>query len=136
MKLSKKGNLKMAKKFFHASFTSRKLDLTKVRKNMKIAKIKFRSNALGILKAYVNLLKTYLAKETLTLEAASQVHPRYVDEIKRHFEKIEGKSLRVKQLSNPTLLGGLRVSLGDTQWDYSTKGKIEEIKEALGGRYH
>ena len=136
MKLSKKSSLKTAKIFFHASFTNRKLDLIKVRKNMKIAKTKFRSNALGILKSYANLLKTYLAKETLTLEAASQIHPRYVDEIKRHFEKIEGKSLRIKQVSDPTLLGGLRVSLGDTQWDYSTKGKIEKIKEALGGRYH
>jgi len=77
-----------------------------------------------------------LAKETLTLESAGRIHPRYVDEIKSHFEKIKGKSLQIKQLSNPRLLGGVRVSLGDTQWDYSIKGKIEKMKEALGGRHH
>ena len=136
MKLSKKDNLKIAKYYFQASFTNQRLDLTKVRRNMKVARTKFRSSALSILKSYLKLLKTYLAKETLTLESAGRIHPRYVDEIKSHFEKIKGKSLQIKQLSNPRLLGGVRVSLGDTQWDYSTKGKIEKMKEALGGRHH
>ncbi len=136
MKLSKKETLKAAKKFFQASFTNQELDLNKMRKNIKTAKTGFRSSTLSILRAYLNLLKTYLAKETLTLESIDKIDPKYIDEIKNHFGKIEGKSLRVKQVSNPTLLGGLRVSLGDTQWDYSTKGKIEKMKEALGGRYH
>jgi len=58
MKLSKKDNLKIAKYYFQASFTNQRLDLIKVRRNMKRSKTKFRSSTLGILKSYLKLLKT------------------------------------------------------------------------------
>ncbi|HEX7456087.1 MAG TPA: F0F1 ATP synthase subunit delta [Candidatus Nanoarchaeia archaeon] len=135
MKLSKKENLKIAKKLFLTSFTRGELDATKVRKNTRLAKAKFKSDALSILKSYLNLLKQYLAKETLTIEAAGKLHLHHIQDIKNRFEKIEGRTLNVSVSPNPKLLGGLRVSLGDTQWDYSTKGRITKMKEDLSGQY-
>lgn len=135
MKLSKKEGVKVAKKMYLTSFSNQQVDIIRVRKNIQTVKTKFKSDALSVLKSYLKLLKAHSAKETIIIEAAGKLHPRYIGDIKSHFEKNEGKSLQVKQLSNPKLLGGIRVSLGDTQWDYSARGKIEKIKEVLGGGY-
>jgi F0F1-type ATP synthase delta subunit len=134
MNVSKKDNLKIAKKFFRESFADRELDLMKVRANVKTIKLTYQRSALGILKFYLNLLKIYLAKETLKIEAVDKLHPRYIDEIKVYFEQLFGKGLKVSESLNSSLLGSLRISLGDTQWDYSTKSKIENVKEILDGR--
>ncbi|HEX7456128.1 MAG TPA: hypothetical protein VF303_01515, partial [Candidatus Nanoarchaeia archaeon] len=105
MKLSKKENLKIAKKLFLTSFTRGGLDLIKVRKNIKFAKTEFKSDVLSILKSYLNFLRRHLAKETLTIEAAGKLHLHHIQDIKNRFEKIEGRTLNVSVSPNPKLLG-------------------------------
>ena len=128
---SKKEITKIAKKLFQASFTKDNLDQTKVRENIQLVKKIYKSLSLVILKAYLTLLKQHLARETLLIETPDRLTPRYIEEVKDFFEKKTGKSLQTTFKQNPAILGGLKITLADNQWDFSVKGKITQLKEAL-----
>ena len=135
MKTSKKEVLKLAKKLLSASFTGRKLDVVKVRKNSAFIKRTAKSAALPILKLYLRLIRRFLEAETLLIESTRNLSPNQISSLKKYFEKSSGKSLSVETKIDPALLGGLKVTLGNTQWDLSVERKINQIREAFSGRY-
>jgi F-type H+-transporting ATPase subunit delta len=135
MKKSKKEILKIAKRLFHESFTNRKLNIAKIRMNVSLIKKSYKGRALEILRAYSNLVRRYLAQETLSIEASDALAATDIDQIRSHFEKKHGKRLIVRFQKNPSLLGGLKVALGDILWDFSVKEKISQMKEALSDGY-
>ena len=135
MKTSKKEVLKLAKKLLSASFTGRKLDGVKVRKNSAFIKRAAKSAALPILKLYLRLIRRFLEAETLLIESTRNLSPNQISSLKKYFEKSSGKSLSVETKIDPALLGGLKVTLGNTQWDLSVERKINQIREAFSGRY-
>ena len=135
MKTSKKEVLKLAKKLLSASFTGRKLDVVKVRKNSAFIKRTAKSAALPILKLYLRLIRQFLEAETLLIESTRNLSPNQISSLKKYFEKSSGKSLSVETKIDPALLGGLKVTLGNTQWDLSVERKINQIREAFSGRY-
>ena len=135
MKTSKKEVLKLAKKLLSASFAGRKLDGVRVRKNSAFIKRTAKSAALPILKLYLRLIRRFLEAETLLIESARNLSPNQISSLKKYFEKSSGKSLSVETKIDSALLGGLKVTLGNTQWDLSVERKINQIREAFSGRY-
>jgi len=133
MKLNKKDNLKTAKKIFQSSLINEKPNLTKVRKFVKSIKTRYKSNALAILKLYLNLLIAYFKRETIIIEATDKLPPQYLNKIKRHFEKITGKTLNVSFVYNSSVIGGLKICFADYEWDFTIKGRIKKLKEFLHG---
>lgn len=136
MKKSKKEILKIAKKLFQASFTQKELSNAKIRTNINLIKKGYKTKVLEILRVYYHLLKAQLAKETLIIEAGNALPTADIKQIQNYFEKQADRALTVKLQQNPLLLGGLKVTLGDTLWDFSLREKIFEMKEVLSGRYH
>ena len=130
---SKKEITKIAKKLFQESFTNQRLDTPKIRTNINLIKKYYKTRALEVLRVYFHLLKASLDKETLVIEAADMLPNNDVKQIQNYFEKRTGGSLGIKFQQNPLLLGGLKVTLGDTLWDFSVKGKISQMKEVLSG---
>ncbi|OGY28298.1 MAG: hypothetical protein A2Z42_01320 [Candidatus Woykebacteria bacterium RBG_19FT_COMBO_43_10] len=135
MKKNTKENLKIAKQYFKASFSKENLDIRKVRALVGHIKKSSKGNALNILKIYLSLLNKYFQERTVIVESAGDISKNVVEKIRRNFERSEGRKLDIKLKKNPQVLGGLRVTLSDTQWDYSLKGKINQMKEALSDRY-
>jgi F0F1-type ATP synthase delta subunit len=136
MKKSKKEILKISKRLFQESFTDQKLDTTRIRTNINLIKKNYKTRTLEVLRVYFHLLKTYLAKKTLVIEAADTLPTNDIKQIQNYFEKRTGGSLGIKFQQNPLLIGGLKVTVGDTLWDFSVKEKISEMKEVLSGGYH
>lgn len=55
------------------------------------------------------------------------------EELKKSLEKLTRKKVDLKIEENRQLIGGLRVSIGDTIYDASLAGELERIKEAFYG---
>lgn len=136
MKTNKKEILKIAKKLFSSSFTNQEIDIHKVRKSIQIIKRANKRDVVTILKIYLNLMRTFLAKKTLIIESVDKLHPRYIKSLTNYFERSYKTSLDVRTQLNKALLGGLRISLGDTQWDFSVSEKINQIKETVNARHN
>ena len=131
----KKEEKVLAKKLFKASFSGSELDKTKVRRTVELIKKEARAKARGVLSAYLALIKNFIKKETLLVEAVANVSPAYLNKIKNYFEGKMKRRLNVEVRENPSLLGGVKIIIGDTAWDLSVKGRIDTLKESLHGKY-
>ncbi|OGY27365.1 MAG: hypothetical protein A2864_00580, partial [Candidatus Woykebacteria bacterium RIFCSPHIGHO2_01_FULL_39_12] len=112
------------------------IDIHKVRKSIQIIKRANKRDVVTILKIYLNLMRTFLAKKTLIIESVDKLHPRYIKSLTNYFERSYKTGLNVQTQLNKALLGGLRISLGDTQWDLSISEKINQIKETVNARHN
>jgi len=135
MKKSKTENQKLAKQIFRNSFTNNKLDPKKVRDHIHTTKDLYKSNTLAILKSYLALINRHLRGNTLVIETAEKLDQKKTAAILNHFAKSVGKKLESDLVQNPSIFAGLKVTLGDNQWDYSTKGKLNQIRETLRDKY-
>ncbi len=135
MKKSKTENQKTAKQIFRNSFTNNKFDPKKVRKHIHTAKNLYKSNTLAILKNYLTMINRHLRSNTIVIETAEKLDQKKVATIRNYFEKNRGEKLETNLIQNPSIFAGLKITLGDNQWDYSTKGKLNQIRKTLHDKY-
>ncbi len=135
MKKSKKENLKIAKKFFKISLRNDNLDSAKVKTVVSEIKKSYKSAALGVLKSYLAIVQNKMRRQTLIIESAQSISNQVVQRLKKNFERNTSERILTQVKQNPTIIGGLRITLNDMQWDYSIKGKIDQMKEHLNERY-
>lgn len=86
------------------------------------------SEALYSLSYYLKGLKRELNKRTVLIETAT---PLSLGEAQKIATKFGYKDTPVQTRINPEVLGGLRVIVGDHIYDYSIKGKVNQVKEAI-----
>lgn len=135
MKKSKKENLKIAKKFFKISLSNNDLDRAKIKIVVGEIKKLYKRTAVGILKSFVTIMQNKIRRQTLTIESTQSLNNNEVAKLKRSFEKKSPEKITLQLKQNPNILGGLKITLDDTQWDYSIKGKIDQMKDILNERY-
>lgn len=135
MKKNKKENLKIAKKIFKISLSNNDLDRAKIKIVVGEIKKLYKRAAVGILKSFVTIMQNKIRRQTLTIESTQSLNSNEVAKLKRSFEKKSPEKITIQLKQNPNILGGLKITLDDTQWDYSIKGKIDQMKEILNERY-
>ena len=135
MKKTKKENLKTAKKFFKVSLSNSNIDGSKVKTVVSEIKKSYKSAAVDILKSYLAIMQNKIRKQTLTIESAQTLNSNVISRLKRNFEKKSSEKIAPQVKQNASILGGLKITLDDTQWDYSIKGKIDQMKETLNEQY-
>jgi F-type H+-transporting ATPase subunit delta len=129
MKKSKK-LLNLVRKMVADSYKDGKLLDSKVRSYTAQIKKFNLPQAIFILKEYIKELKRVQSEKTLEIETATPLSPLQVSKIKSEF----GKDLQIAQTNviiNPSLMGGLRVRLGDMIYDDTVTAKITQIGGAI-----
>jgi F-type H+-transporting ATPase subunit delta len=86
--------------------------------------------AIFILKEYIKELKRVQSEKTLIIETATPLSSLQVNKIKSEFGK-DNQIVETNVIINPTLLGGLRVRLGDIIYDDTITAKITQIGGAI-----
>jgi F-type H+-transporting ATPase subunit delta len=71
------------------------------------------------------------AVATATIESAFELAPAQVDELKAALEKRFGKKIEASVSVNPRLIGGARISVGDSVLDGSVEAKLEAMRAKL-----
>lgn len=125
IKLIKKQAIKAAQ----LSFKNGKLDEAAAKKFVKAFRSLPLSEAVLTLNHYLRALRTEINKTTLTIESAIQLSSSTVKEIENSF-----KSYRVQNTITtltPSILGGVKVRIGDVIFDNSLKARINQVKEVL-----
>jgi|SRR3989344_2028919 len=135
MKRENKENLKIARILFEKSFEDEKPAISKMKQNMKFLKATFKREALKISSLYFKLIKNCIRERTAVVESSEKLEKYQVEKIRNYFGKKRARKLEVALITNPKLLGGIKITIGDDQWDFSVNGKINQIKETLSGRY-
>lgn len=85
----------------------------------------------AIVEQYDALALQARGAEPLTVTAASPLPPADLQAIVRRLERLYGKRFDVTQKTDPGIIGGARITMGDRRIDGSVEGRLEELTRAL-----
>ena len=128
-----KQDLKTAKGIFDASVEDGKLDEPKLLSLVSGLRKLNPRNTKFILSALIKQVSNFYKKQTLVVESIDEVPQKYLDEIRKKYEQKNSSSLKLEFKRNPSLLAGLKITLGDTVWDYSVNNTLDYFKETTRG---
>lgn len=129
--MKKKSKLKkLAAKYVNYSYQDGRGDVEKIRKIMEGLKSLPRSQAIYIISKFLKGVRKREGQNTLLVESAVPLTNSQLSEIAKNFRK-EFVITEIKNIVDPSLLGGFRVRIADTVSDYSILGKVLKLKEAV-----
>jgi len=129
--MKKKSKLKkLAAKYVNYSFKDGKGDENKIMKIMAELKSLPRSQAIYIISKFLKGVRKREGQTTLLIESAVPLTEAQLEGIFKSLRK-EFVVTEVRNIVNPSLLGGFKVRIGDMAQDYSIRGKISQLREAV-----
>ncbi len=82
------------------------------------------TDAVQLLNLYLKGLKRKIMENTLVVESAVKLSE---SELKSVQKSLKREVFAIEQKLNPSLLGGLRIKIGDEFLDFSLKSKISQV---------
>ena len=89
------------------------------------------ANPVMVLKAYARYIGTELAKGEAVVEHAGAINPALLPAIAAAMTKKYGRPVTATAKSNPALLAGLRVHIGDDIYESSVAGQLAALSAAV-----
>ncbi|UJF33280.1 F0F1 ATP synthase subunit delta [Paenibacillus hexagrammi] len=80
---------------------------------------------------YVKIANEALGQASATVYSTASLTDAQQAEIAAQFSKITGKTIRVTNVIEPKLLGGIQVRIGDRLYDGSIAGKLDRLAKSL-----
>jgi len=84
-----------------------------------------------IVSEYDKLALAYAGKDPLEIVSARELSPSELSTIVVRLSRSYGKTFDVTQRTDPSLLGGIRITMGDRRIDGSLSGRIDELAREL-----
>ncbi len=112
------------------SFSGGRIDEQKITKVIKMLKSLPLSDAIVTLSAYQNVIARELARTTLLIESAASLSGIEIDQIKVRLDQ-EFAIDRVEDKLDSSLMGGVKIKIGDYIYEDSIKSRINQVKEVL-----
>ena len=85
----------------------------------------------AIVSEYAKLALADAGKEPLEIVSARDLAPNELNAIVVRLSRSSGKTFEVTQRTDPALLGGVRITMGDRRIDGSLAGRIDELAREL-----
>jgi F-type H+-transporting ATPase subunit delta len=130
MKTSKESR-KIARQLLRLSFTDGRLDQEKVTQMVQSVLSEKPRQPLDILKDYQRLLRMEVEKRHAIIESATPLNGSMGDRIVANLRSRYGDDLTAEFRTNPELLGGLRIKIGDDVWDGSVRHRLARLQEQI-----
>jgi F-type H+-transporting ATPase subunit delta len=111
-----------------------KLNLSLITNNfLKVLVDKQRIGILAEIDAcYRDMMDEILKKARVTVKTAFPLSAELQDKLKGRLEQMTGKNIEIAVSEDPSLLGGVVVSVGDTLHDGSIRTQLNKIRNLLG----
>jgi F-type H+-transporting ATPase subunit delta len=85
----------------------------------------------AFLKAFHKAVIREIHKDTLTIESAAKLSPDLVAQVVASFGQGHARTLQVIEKTNPSLIAGMRVRLGDTVYDASLSHNLQTLASRI-----
>lgn len=85
----------------------------------------------SVLEAYLKVAGEALGRADAFVTSSKPLSEEEKKKLADKFGALLGKSVRVTNVVNPELLGGVTVRVGDTLYDGSLRGKLDRLNKAL-----
>lgn len=121
---------KLVKKYFKECITQEKLSEVKALKLALAFKKLPKLQAVRATAFLLDEIKAYNLKTTLTVQASEKLEATLLSKIASKFKK-DFMITKVTQETVPSLLGGVKVRIGDVLFDNSVSGRLQQVKEVI-----
>jgi F-type H+-transporting ATPase subunit delta len=85
----------------------------------------------AILAAIQRLTRLEMARREVLVESATELTTTESQRVSSDLAKDYGKKLNIRFITNPALLGGLRIKVGDNVLDGSVEGRLDRLSKAF-----
>lgn len=85
----------------------------------------------GVMNAYMEIAGGVLGRVDAHVTSAQPLSLGDKDKLAKKFGALLNKTVRVHNDTDPSLLGGVKVRIGDTLYDGSLRGKLDRLDKAL-----
>ena len=116
---------------FRNSFTEGKLDKEKISHMVETLLAEKPRHYVDALKDYQRLIRLETEKRHAVIESATQLNSALANQIVTNLRRRYGDDLTTEFRTNPDLLGGLRIKIGDDVWDGSVKTRLRKLQDQL-----
>lgn len=121
----------LSRELLRASFTDGQLDHGKVASLVQSLIAKKPRHYVAILWNYKRLLRLELEKRHARVESASELDTETRFEIVSNLRKKYGADLTTEFITNPELIGGMRIRVGSDVWDGSVRDRLARLQQQL-----
>jgi F-type H+-transporting ATPase subunit delta len=122
---------KTSRRLLSLSFTDGKLDQQKVNQMVQSVLQEKPRHYGEVLQDYQRLLRLEVEKRHAVVESATALNSTLSDLLITKLKARYGNDLTIEFKTNPSLLGGLRVKLGDDVWDGSVRNRLRTLQEQI-----
>ena len=122
---------KISREMLRHSFTSSKLDEEKITEMVQSVIARKPRHYVDVLKDYQHLLHLEVEKRHAVIESATPLNRSVGDQILANLRARYGEDLTTEFRTNPELLGGLRIKIGNDVWDGSVKNRLNQLQQQL-----
>jgi len=122
---------KVSGALFRNSFTEGKLDKEKISHMVETLLAEKPRHYVDALKDYQRLIRLETEKRHAVIESATQLNSALANQIVTNLRRRYGDDLTTEFRTNPDLLGGLRIKIGDDVWDGSVKTRLRKLQDQL-----
>jgi F-type H+-transporting ATPase subunit delta len=84
-----------------------------------------------LLADYIKISNEALGQATAIVYTPFALSESEAQNVAAHFGKLTGKTIRVENVIDPSLLGGMQVRIGDRLYDGSLSGKLNRLEKTL-----
>src|SRR3954468_21269743 len=128
---TRKETRRLAKELLRSSFVGGHLDKARVTPVVHSLIDKKPRGYMQVLDTYRRLLRLEVEKRTATIESATQLAPDAAHEIVDNLKRKYGADLNTNFVTNPELLGGMRIRVGSDVWDSSVRNRLQRLEQAF-----
>ena len=118
-----------AKRLFRLCVVGGSLDDTRVRQVVEKVIAAGRPGGLKVLSLFQRLVRLRREAHSAKVESASPLSGEVQAQIESELTRMYGRGLLMSYANNPTLLGGVRITVGSDVFDGSVKGRLTALSE-------
>ncbi len=130
MKTSREAR-RTSRQMLKLSLTDGKLDQQKISRMVETVLSEKPRHYVEVLKDYQRLVRLEVERRHVVVESAAPLNPQLSDQVLAKLKARYGDDLTAEFRTNPVLLGGLRIKVGDDVWDGSVRHRLQALKEQL-----
>jgi F-type H+-transporting ATPase subunit delta len=122
---------KVSRQLFRQSFRDGKLDQERITQMVQTVLANKPRHYVDVLQDYQRLLRLEQEKRHAVIESASPLNRSIGDQVVNNLKSRYGDDLNIEFRTNPELLGGMRIKIGDDVWDGSVRSRLRQLQEQI-----
>lgn len=118
-----------ARRLFGACVTDAGVDERRVREAVRLIVAAQRRGGLQVLTRFHRLVRLERARRSARIESATLVPPDIQTAIETRLKEVYGGGLAVEYVNDPSLIGGLKITVGSDVYDGTVKGALSSLAD-------